>query len=61
MKIHFTFKKPKNIKFLLLDDLSEELVNYLNLNKNQTLLIKYNKRPIYISMVFFFYSFKKFL
>ena len=43
MKIYFILKKPKNIKFLLLDDLSEELINYLNLDKNETLLIKYSR------------------
>ena len=59
MKIYFILIKPKNIKFLLLDDLSEELINYLNLDKNETLLIKYSKRPIYLN-IFFFYSFQKF-
>ena len=53
MKIYFTFNKPKNIKFLLLDDLSEELIDYLNLNKKESLLIRYNKRPIYLSIFFF--------
>ena len=60
MKIYFILKKPKNIKFLLLDDLSEELINYLNLDKNETLLIKYSKRPIYLNIFFFFIVFKNF-
>ena len=55
MKIYFTFKKPKNIKYLLLDDLSEELIDYLKLIKNETLIIKYKKRPVYLSLFFFLY------
>ena len=60
MKIYFTFKKPKNIKYLLLDDLSEELIDYLKLIKNETLIIKYKKRPVYLSFIFFFILIKNY-
>lgn len=51
-RFFFTFKESQNIKYLLLDSLSEELIDYLEI-KNNFYVLKNDKKPLYINIVFF--------
>ena len=60
MRIKLSFEKNSHIKFLLLDTVTDELIEYLRLDKKEVFTLDPQKKIFFMSFNFFFFIYQKF-